>query len=138
MQANPTTTTAVQHTLDQLAEVYLTRDIALMRSLFADDPDVLMFSPAAGQNATGLSAIIAKAQSDWTKTDAASLTYTWTAISAAGSVAWAAAEADFSVTIGGQQTTFPVRITFVLEQRGDHWLILHAHYSFPAGPRPAN
>jgi hypothetical protein len=26
----------------------------------------------------------------------------------------------------------PVRITFVLEKRGEQWLILHAHYSFPA------
>jgi hypothetical protein len=28
--------------------------------------------------------------------------------------------------------TLPARITFVLEKRGEEWLIVQAHFSFPA------
>jgi hypothetical protein len=64
------------------------------------------------------------------------LTYGWISISAAGPVAWAATDADFTVKAGGRETTIPARITFVLEQRGEQWLIQQAHYSFvAAAPR---
>jgi ketosteroid isomerase-like protein len=47
-------------------------------------------------------------------------------------VAWAAADATFSVEMGGQQMAFPVRFTGVLEKRSDKWLVVQAHFSLPA------
>jgi ketosteroid isomerase-like protein len=128
MKADATTEAAVKAVLDRLADVYVTRDVALLRSVFAMDPDVVMYSPGA-QRSVGSTAIVAKAESDWSRSEAASLTYGWTAVSAAGPVAWAATDADFTVRAGGRETTTPVRITFVLEKRGDSWLVVHAHYS---------
>jgi len=134
MQADAQTQAAVQAVLDRLAEVYVTRDAAVMRAVFAPDPDVVMYSPGAPKS-IGLAAIVAKAELDWSKSESASLKFTWTSISAAGVVAWAATDADFTVKAGGQEQTIPARITFVLEQRGEQWLIVHAHYSFaPAAP----
>jgi hypothetical protein len=100
-----------------------------MRVVFAPDPDVVMFSPGAQERFVGLSEIEAKARSDWARSDSASLTYRRTSVSAAGTVAWAAVDADFTVEAGGQETTLPVHISFVLEERGERWLIVHAHYS---------
>jgi hypothetical protein len=135
MKAGPPTRAAVMDVLARLADVYVTRDAAALATVFAADPDVVMFSPGAAP-VVGLADIMAKAVSDWTRSDAASLDFRSTSISAAGSVAWAATDADFKVLAGGQQTTTPVRITFVLERRGDEWLIVHAHYSL-APTRPA-
>ena len=135
MKADSTTEAAVMAVLDKLADVYTTRGVAVLSTVFAADPEVVMFSPGA-ERVVGLADIMAKAESDWTRSDAASLAYGSTSVSAAGSVAWAATDADFSVLAGGQQTTTPVRITFVLERRGDEWLIVHAHYSL-APTRPA-
>jgi hypothetical protein len=118
----------VRDVLDRLAEVYVTRDAAVLESLFASDPDVVMYSPGA-EAVVGVADIRAKATSDWARTDAATLTYRRTSVSAAGSVAWVAADADFTVAAGGRETTTPVRITFVVEQRAEQWLIVHAHYS---------
>ena len=129
MEADAVTEAAVRAVLDQLAEVYVERDVELLRAVFAPDPDVVMYSPGAKERFVGLSEIQAKAERDWSKSEAASLTYTRTSVSAAGPVAWAATDANFTVKAGGQQTTLPVRITFVLEKRGDRWLIVHAHYS---------
>lgn len=129
MKADAMTEAAVKAVLDKLAEVYVTRDLSLLRSVFAPDPDVVMYSPGT-EVRVGLPEILAKAESDWSKSEAASLTYGWTSVSAAGSVAWVATDADFTVKVGGQEKTIPARITFVLENRGDQWLIVHAHYSF--------
>lgn len=130
MKADTAAETAVRETLDALAEVYVTRDVQQLRAVFAADPDVVMFSPGASDWFVGIEAIVAKAESDWARTEAASLTYRRTSVSAAGPVAWAAVDADFTVRAGGQETTLAAHITFVLEQRGDQWLIVHAHYSF--------
>lgn len=131
MDADPTTEAGVRSTLDRLADVYVTREAMDMAEVFAPDPDVVMFTPGADA-VVGLPAIQAKAERDWSRTEAASLTYRWVRTSAAGPVAWAVTEADFSVTAGGQEMKVPTRITFVLEKRGERWLIQHAHYSFVA------
>ena len=134
MKADAATTVAVEAVLARLAKVYVTRDVAEMRAVFAPDPGVVMYSPGA-ERIDGLDAIVAKAESDWARSEAASLSYRWTSIWAAGDVAWAATDADFTVRAGGQEQTIPARITFVLERRGAAWLIVHAHYSFaPAAP----
>ncbi len=132
MQADAATAAAVKAVLDKLAEVYVTRDAAVLRALFAPDADVVMYSPGDSKS-LGVAAIVAKAELDWSKTESASLAYRWLSISAAGPAAWAAADADFTVRAAGQTRTVPVRITFVLEQRGGQWLIAHAHYSIAAG-----
>jgi hypothetical protein len=135
MRADPATEAAVRAVLDRLAEVYVTRDAAVMRALFAPDPDVVMYTPGVDA-VVGIDAIVGKAERDWSRSEAASLSFGWMSISSAGPVAWAATDADFSVTAGGQQTTISARITFVLERRGEQWLIQQAHYSF-AVPSPA-
>lgn len=129
MRADATTEAAVKAVLDKLAEVYVKRDVELLRAVFAPDPDVVMYSPGTRERFVGLPEIQAKATSDWSKSEAASLAYRQTSVSAASSVAWAATDADFIVKAGGQETTLPVHITFVLEKRGGEWLIVHAHYS---------
>lgn len=38
----------------------------------------------------------------------------------------------FEVKAEGQEMTLPGRLTAVLEQRGDQWLIVQSHFSLPA------
>ena len=129
MRAEPQTEAAVQAVLDRLADVYVTRDVELLRAVFSPDPGVVMFSPGTGERFVGIAQIVAKAESDWARSESASLVYRNTSISAAGAVAWAAVDADFTVQAGGEERALPVHITFVLEQREGVWLIVHAHYS---------
>lgn len=136
MEADPTTEAAVRSVLDRLAAVYVTRDVPELRAVFASDADVVMFSPGAAR-VVGIADIAAKAESDWARSEAARLTYRQTSVSAAGSVAWAAIDADFTARSGDAETTAPVHITIVLEERDGAWRIVHAHYSLaPAPTRP--
>jgi hypothetical protein len=91
--------------------------VELLRAVFAPDPEVVMYSPGAAGRVVGLEEIVAKAEGDWARSDSASLTYRRTSVSAAGTVAWAAVDADSTVEAGGQETTLPVHISFVLDER---------------------
>lgn len=129
MRAETPTAAAVQAVLDRLAEVYVTRDVESLRAVFSPDPDVVMFSPGTSERFVGISEIVAKAESDWAKSESAALVFRETSVSTAGSVAWAALDADFTVVAGGEERSLPVHISFVLEEREGEWLIAHAHYS---------
>jgi ketosteroid isomerase-like protein len=132
MKADVKTETAVKAALDKVAEAYAKRDIDGLLAGFASAPDVIMYGTGADEKRIGREEIRVQAKRDWSQTEAAAFPYGSMSISAAGPVAWAAVDASFDVQAGGQALSFPARITFVLEQRGEQWLIVHAHFSVPA------
>lgn len=132
MQADTQTATAVKSALNKVSEGYASRNLDLLRSAFAPDPDVVMYGTGADEKRVGLDEIEMQAQRDWSQTDSATVNYGWMSISAAGNVAWAATDATFELSAGGQEMSFPARITFVLEKREGQWLIAQAHFSLPA------
>jgi uncharacterized protein (TIGR02246 family) len=132
MKADAMTEAAVKAVLDKVTEGYAKRDMNMLLSAFAPDPDVLMYGTGADEKRIGQAGIQAQAERDWSQTESASVTYEWTSISCAGPVAWAATDVSFHLKADGQEMTLPARITFVLEKRGEQWLIVQGHFSFPA------
>ncbi len=132
MKADAKTEKAVMAVLNKMAEGYARRDLEGVLSLFAPDPDVVMYGTGADEKRVGLAEIKAQVERDWSQSEASALMYGWTSVSAAGGVAWVAADATFRVQVGGQELSFPGRMTAVLEQRGDRWLFVQGHFSFPA------
>ncbi len=132
MQADTTTAAAVKAVLDKIAQAYASRDLDLLRSAVAPDPDVIMYGTGADEKRVGPAEIELQAQRDWSQTDSAEVRYGWMSISVAGNVAWAATDATFELNAGGQTLSLPARITIVVEKRGDQWLMVQSHFSFPA------
>lgn len=132
MKADAMTETAVKTVLDKVTEGYAKRDLALLLSAFAPDPDVVMYGTDADEKRIGKAGVQAQAERDWSQTESAAVIYEWISVSAAGSVAWVATDASFNLKADGQEMTLPARITYVLEKRADDWLIVQAHFSFPA------
>ncbi|MGQ0601882.1 MAG: nuclear transport factor 2 family protein [Anaerolineales bacterium] len=132
MKANPTTYQAVKAVLDDWADSYVKRDLKRLLGHVAPDPDVLMYGTNADEKRIGLAGIQTQAERDWSQTDSAEFVLHDPAISSAGSVAWASADATFKVEAGGQQMAFPARFTAVLENRDGKWLVVQAHFSLPA------
>lgn len=132
MKADAATQAAVTTMLNQLADGYAGRDWERLRTIFAPDSDVVMFGTQADEKRVGLDEIKLQAERDWSQSQATSLVWGWTSISAAGNVAWAAADATFEVKVEGQQLSLPARVTLVLEQRAGQWLIVQSHFSLPA------
>ena len=132
MRADKKTEAAVKAVLDRLARAYEQRDMDLLVSAFAPDPDVVMYGTGADEKRVGLSEIEAQAERDWSQSDATRMTFGWTSVSAAGPVAWVAADSVFHLEGGGQRFDLPARLTTVLEKRDDQWLMVQAHFSFAA------
>lgn len=132
MKADAKTEAAVMAVLNKMAESYTGRDWEGLRATLAPDPDTVMFGTQADERRVGLAEIKTQAERDWSQTEAGSMEYGWSSISAAGPVAWAAAEMTFKVKVEGQELAFPGRLTAVLEKRGEQWLIVHSHFSMPA------
>jgi hypothetical protein len=132
MKADVMTEDAVKAVLDKVTEGYAKRDMALLRSAFAPDPDVVMYGTGADEKRIGLAEIQAQTERDWSQAEAAGMKFGWTSISAAGPVAWAAGDAAFKLKAGEQEVTLPARFTCVLEKREEKWFIMQAHFSFPA------
>ncbi|MBI1885455.1 MAG: nuclear transport factor 2 family protein [Chloroflexi bacterium] len=132
MKADSKTEAEVMAVLNKMSEAYASRDGEGVLSVFAPDSDVVMYGTGADEKRIGREEIRGQVQRDWAQSEAATLEWGWHSVSAAGPVAWAAADATFNVKAGGQAMTLPGRMTAVLEKRGDRWLILQGHVSLPA------
>ena len=127
MKADTKTETAVKAVMKEFAERYAKRDLAGVMALHASDPDVVVF--AEGGKTIGADGLRALVENDFRQFDALSWTYGWTSISAAGPVAWVAADVTFKWSSGGRETAMVGPLTWVLENRGDKWLIVHGQVS---------
>lgn len=132
MKADAQTEAAVMTVLNRFAEDYAKRELEGVLALFAPDSDVVMFGSGADEKRVGLTEIKALVERDWSQSDAASFTYRWTSVSAAGPVAWVAADVTFKAKVGGQEVTLLGRLTGVLENRAGNWLLVQGHFSLPA------
>jgi ketosteroid isomerase-like protein len=132
MKADATTYAAVKAVLDDWADSYIKRDIKRLLSHVAPDTDVVMYGTGADEKRIGLNEIQIQAERDWSQTDAAAFHFEEPSISAAGSVAWVAADCTFQVEVGGESMTFPGRFTGVFEKRNGKWLVAQTHFSLPA------
>jgi ketosteroid isomerase-like protein len=119
--------------LEEFAESYAKQDLKTILSLIAPDDDVIMYGTSTDEKRIGFKEIKAQFERDWSQIENPALVYKWTSISAAGNVAWVAIDAVFKARVDGKNLSVPSRVTKVLEKRGDKWLIVHAHFSFPDG-----
>jgi ketosteroid isomerase-like protein len=132
MKANAKTEAAVAAVLNKFTESYQKRDIEGLMSTVAPDDDIFLFGTGIDEKRTGRNEFKFQAERDWAQTEALAFNFNWHRISTAGPVAWVAAEGLGQGKVGGQQIEFPLRMTAVLEQRGDEWLLVQAHVALPA------
>ncbi|MCC4770643.1 DUF4440 domain-containing protein [Methanosarcina sp. DH2] len=131
MKVDSVTEKAVKAVLDKFAESYARRDLKSAMSLIAPDDDVVIYGTGADEKRVGQEAIKTQFERDWAQIEDPGLEYNWISISAAGNVAWVAIDAVLKAKVDGQNLKFQSRITMVLEKRGDRWLIVQGHFSFP-------
>ena len=133
MKADQQTEAAAMAVLNRFSEAYVRRDVNELLSLFAPDADVVLLGTGTDERRVGQAEIQTQAERDWAQSQGANFHWTWHSVSAAGSIAWLAAEGIFETKVGGHDTKLPIRLTSVLEKRGDKWLFVQSHASVPAG-----
>jgi uncharacterized protein (TIGR02246 family) len=132
VKADPTTDSEVQDVLREIANAYHERSLERALACFAPDPDVVLYGTGGDEKRVGLNEIRQQIERDWSQTESTEIVFDWVSVSAAGDVAWAAADGTFRLRAGGDSLALPARITTVLEKRHGRWLIVHQHFSLPA------
>jgi uncharacterized protein (TIGR02246 family) len=132
MRADPMTEAAVVNVVKQSLEAFTKRDLDALLAFFAPDPDVIIIGTGGDEKGIGLTEISKILQRAFAQFEEASFKFGWHSVSAAASVAMLAADVTLYVKTSARQITEQIRLTVVLEQRGDRWLIIQWHDSLPA------
>lgn len=132
MKADARTEAAVMSTLNKFIEAHLSKDMDSTLSFLAPDPDLVYIGTGVDEKRLGLNEVRVQLERDWAQYELASVDIVWSSVSAAGSVAWVASDIIVHVKVGGQEISFPGRLTAVLEQRSGRWLLMQRHFSVPA------
>jgi len=137
MKADPQTEAEVADLVARLISSLSRTDAQATIALFAPDADVLAVGTGADEARVGLEAIRALVERDVAQSESRSIRLQWQNVSAAGPVAWVAAEAVGHATGGGGEVELPLRITAVLERRDGTWLVQQLHVSTPGAAQAA-
>ena len=132
MRADPKTEAAVVNIVKQGFEAFTKRDLDAVLAFFAPDPDVVVIGTGGDEKCVGLAQIRNIFERAFAQFEEASFKFGWHSVSAAGSVALLATDVTLYVKTSDRQISEQVRLTVVLEQRGDRWLIIQWHDSLPA------
>jgi len=132
MRADPNIEAAVVNVVKQSLEAFTKRDLDVILAFFAPDPDVIVIGTGGDEKGVGLAEIRKILERAFAQFEEASFKFGWHSVSAAGSVALLAADVILYVKTSDRQITEQVRLTVVLEQRGNRWLIMQWHDSLPA------
>lgn len=119
--------------MNKFSQSYKERKIDDLMALVAPDPNVVLIGTGVDWKVVGFNEIKARAERDWTQSEASSFEFGWTSISRIGSVALVAAEVTARVKIEGEESVFPWRLSAVLDNREGKWLLCQFHLSAPAG-----
>ena len=132
MKADAKTEAEVMTIVNQFVESFTKKEINNNLALYASDDDVVLIGTGIDEKCVGLAAIRGEAERAFKQSDEQSIRLGWHLVSAAGSVAWVASDGAVRAKVKGQETSFSVRLTFVLEQREGRWQIMQVHGSLPA------
>jgi class 3 adenylate cyclase len=132
VKADAKTEAGVIAALDRLCETYSRRDLEGLLDLFVADPDTILIGTGADEKKIGLAGCRELVERDWAQSEENALEYDWISVSAAGPVAWLAADATFKAIVGGQEIVARGRLTSVLEQHGNAWKFAQYHVSLPS------
>ena len=132
MKADTKTEAEVMNVISQSMEAFVRRDLDALLSLYAHDPDLVVIGTGKDEKRTGFDEVKSLFERDLTQFNDASFRFGWHSVSAAGPVAWVAADLILDLETGGHEVSLQVRLTNVLEKRAGRWLIVQEHGSVPA------
>lgn len=137
MKADKKTEAEVMAAIESFLNAYTRRDIKAILAHMAPDPDLTLFGTGRDEKAIGIAAMREQLKSEFEQVDEMAVDLPWLSLSAAGAVAWMAADSTWRIRAGGQDVSFYRRWTLVLERRRGKWLVVQSHLSAPAGAQDA-
>jgi len=129
MRADAQTEAEVMNAVKQCFAAFAKRDLNAMLTFFAPDPDVVVIGTGRDEKGIGIAQIRAIFKRAFSQFNEASFDFGWHSVSVAGPFAWLATDIILHVKASDREISRQIRLTGVMERRGDRWLILQSHDS---------
>jgi ketosteroid isomerase-like protein len=110
---------------------YARKDVEACMNVWTSDPDVVAIGTGVDELRPGPEGLRRGLRRDFEQAENVKITTEWLQISAAGNVAWSAANVQLTATVSGETVTLPCRLTNVYEKRNGTWRIMQMHLSLP-------
>jgi class 3 adenylate cyclase/ketosteroid isomerase-like protein len=137
MRGSPAAEAAALAIPYKFAEAYARRDLQAVLALFAHDRDVVFIGTGRDERRVGIAEIREQIKRNLDQSRALFFRFDWVRASAAGPVAWVAAEGVMQAELAKVEIDIPVRFTGVLEVVHGEWVLVQAHLSMPAAGQEA-
>ena len=132
MKADAHTEGEIKALVDDMWKEYARKNLEACMRYWTSDPDLVAIGTGADELRLGPDELKHSLERDFQQAEDIEITMEWLRLSAAGNVAWSAANVQMSATVGNQRTTLPCRLTNVFEKRDGTWRIKLLHLSLLA------
>jgi ketosteroid isomerase-like protein len=132
MKADAQTEAEIKALVEDVWKEYARKDIDACLGLWTSDPDLVAIGTGADELRLGPEELRRGLRRDFEQAENIEITTEWLRISAAGNVAWSAANVRLTATVSGDTATLLCRLTNVYEKRNGTWRIMQLHLSLPA------
>jgi ketosteroid isomerase-like protein len=131
MKADPKTKAEVLRAMREMWRAYGRLDADGVLAVYASDPDIVVFGSGADEAYVGPKQAKKGLKRDFAQVRSVKVKLSKVRISAAGKVAWLAADSLFTAHVAGCDVDMDGRLTAVLEKRKGRWLIVQSHFAMP-------
>ncbi len=137
MQADAKTKAEVLKTVREMWKAYARMDAEAVLAFYAPDPDTVVMGSGSDEVYVGPKQAKRGLTRDFAQARRVKVALAKVRVSAAGTVAWLAANCRFEAYIAGCNVEMAGRLTMVLEKRKGGWLILQSHFAMPYASQAA-
>ncbi len=131
MKADAHTEAEIKTLVEAMWGEYAHKNVEACMRYFADEPDLVAIGTGADELRLGSDALRRSLERDFEQAGDVEIRTEWLRVSAAGNVAWSAANVQMVATVDNQRVTLPCRLTNVFEKRDGTWRIVQLHLSLP-------
>jgi ketosteroid isomerase-like protein len=131
MEADAKTKADILKTIREMGKAYGRLDAEGVLAFYAPDPDLVVIGSGADEVYVGPKQAKRGLRRDLSQAFRVKVRLSKVRLSAAGKVAWLAANCRFTAHVAGCDVVMDGRLTAVLEKRKGRWLIVQYHFSMP-------
>ena len=131
MEASKEIANAAHEILKQIVQAYFDKDLEGMMKLYMPDPDLVAIGAGRDEWVKGSEELKNGLNRDMTQADKIEIDFEDITVSSSGNVAWVSARMAMDVLVENKEITLFGRLSLVLEERDNKWLIAHLHFSVP-------
>lgn len=131
MEADAKTKAEILKTVREMWKAYGRLDPEGVLGFYAPDPDIVVFGSGPDEVYVGPKQAKRGLKRDFAQARDVKVGLSKVRVSAAGKVAWLAANCLFTAYVAGCTVEMAGRLTAVFEKRKGRWLIVQSHFAMP-------